>query len=238
MITALYLGWTDSATKQWFPLQKLTWSNGKYYMIYLQGMLDAMKISVGKRTLVNSGLAKLDRVKITKELPEDFRKRMPVNRPYTDVEELARLGLPNNLRRFNPIEYVARNGLCNLNYELCGETTPDKYNVYHFYFGTNDLPGIETTEYIQSHLQVGDLLDLKSDHIYHRGFLLGLAPSYVADLLNICPKALSISVAQINRSRFRFDKVLCHISMDGNIATPFSDCRYQPLVDIKTELAV
>jgi hypothetical protein len=28
MITALYLGWTDSATKQWFPLQKLTWSNG------------------------------------------------------------------------------------------------------------------------------------------------------------------------------------------------------------------
>ena len=65
MITGLFMGWTDPVSGRWFPIQKMTWNEGKYYTVYLQGMRSAMEISAAHRTLVRAGLAKLDRVKIS-----------------------------------------------------------------------------------------------------------------------------------------------------------------------------
>ena len=82
-ITGLFMGWTDPVTNNWFPLKKITWNEGKYYTVYLQGMLSAMQVSEAHRTTVKAGLAKLDRVAISNDIHVSFKVRMPVNRPFT-----------------------------------------------------------------------------------------------------------------------------------------------------------
>jgi hypothetical protein len=101
MITGLFMGWTDPFTKKWFPITKMTWKNDLYYTVHLQGMLLAMEVSPAYRTGVRSGLIKLDRVSISDGINVDFRPRMPVNRPYTDVAKLERLGLSTDLNLFD-----------------------------------------------------------------------------------------------------------------------------------------
>ena len=34
MITGLFMGWTDPVSQQWFPIEKMTWSQCKYYTVY------------------------------------------------------------------------------------------------------------------------------------------------------------------------------------------------------------
>jgi hypothetical protein len=133
MITALFMGWTDPVTKQWFPIKKMTWKQGKYYTVYLEGMLAAMKVSASHRTLVKSGIAKLDRVEITDDIQISFKTRMPVNRPFSNVEGLARLGLSTDLKLFDPFEYVARRGGYEGTdtYDLFAEITPDALGQYN-----------------------------------------------------------------------------------------------------------
>jgi hypothetical protein len=78
MITGLFMGWTDPVSKRWFPTKKMTWNQGKYYTVYLQGMRSAMEISEAHRTIVKAGLAKLDRVSVSSNIDVSFRTRMPV----------------------------------------------------------------------------------------------------------------------------------------------------------------
>ena len=119
MITALFMGWTDPATKCWFPLKKMTWHQDKYYVVYLQGMLSALEVSESHRTLVKTGLIKLDRLEVSRDINISFKSRMPVNRPFSDVEQLGRLGLSTNLNNFDPFEYVSRSS---------GRTIGDTYD--------------------------------------------------------------------------------------------------------------
>jgi hypothetical protein len=233
-ITGLFMGWTDPVTKNWFPLKKMTWNQGKYYTVYLQGMLLAMQVSEAHRTSINAGLAKLDRVAISNDIHVSFKVRMPVNRPYTDTLRLTRLGLSTDLRQFDPFEYIARSGGYNGGdtRDLCAETTPDKFGKYHFHFGSGDIKGLEISEYILNRLQVNDRLILKDRLIYHQDFLLGKAPGYIADLAKHHPQAIELTVAKINHDLFRFGKILCHASIDSKITIPFSDSHYQPLVDV------
>jgi hypothetical protein len=233
MITGLFMGWTDSVSKQWFPIKKMTWNQGKYYTVYLQGMRSAMEISEAHRTIVKAGLAKLDRITVSNNIDVSFRTRMPVNRPFTDVEELARLGLSNDLSKFDPFEYIARSG----GYsgvdtsDVFPEVTADLTEKYHFHFGSEYIEGVEISEYI-SQLQVGSELRIEDGLIYDRDTLLGKAPGYIANLAACHPLAVKLTVAQINHHVYKFDKLLCHAQIDGKTAIPFSDAHYQPLVDI------
>jgi len=232
MITGLFMGWTDPVSGRWFPIQKMTWSDGKYYTVYLQGMRSAMEISAAHRTLVKSGLAKLDRVKISDDIDVSFRTRMPVNRPFTDTLKLERLGLSTDLDRFDPFEYVARSGGYTVGdtSDLFAEVTPDLVGKYNFHFGIRSSDGIDISEYIHL-LQLGTKLSIKDGLIYHEDFLLGKSPGYIADVANHHPQAIELTVAQINHDIYKFGKLLCHAQIDSKVAIPFSDLDYQPLVD-------
>lgn len=233
MITGLFMGWTDPVSKRWFPTKKMTWNGGKYYTVYLQGMRSAMEISEAHRTIVKAGLAKLDRVSVSSNIDVSFRTRMPVNRPFTDVEELERMGLSTDLAHFDPFEYTARSGggVGGDTSDLFPEVIPDNFGVYHFYFGIGDIDGLDITEHIYS-LQLGSRLIIKDSLIYHDHSLLGQAPGYIADLAKNHPQAIDLTVDKINHDVYRFGKLLCHARIDSRVTIPFSDAHYQPLIDI------
>jgi hypothetical protein len=233
MITGLYMGWTDPVSNKWFPIEKMTWEKGKYYTVYLQGMLAAMEISEAHRTLVKFGIAKLDLVRITNDIEVSFRVRMPVHRPFDDLAKLERLGLSTDFTRFDPFEYVARSGgyTGSDTYDLFPEVTPDEFGKYHFYFGIRDIKEIEISEYIHQ-LKIGDQLTIKDNLIYHNGELLGRTPGYISDLAKLHPQAVKLTVAKVVHHAFRFGKLLCHVEIDSKVIIPFSDLQYQPLVNI------
>jgi hypothetical protein len=231
-VTALFMGWTDPNTNLWFPIKKMTWNDGKYYTVYLRGMLAAMDASETHRTLVKAGLAKLDRVKISGDIEVSFRTRIPVNRPFTDTNELERLGLSTDLSSFDPFEYIARSGgYGNDNSEIFAQVDPDRSGIYHFYSGTRYIEGVDPSEYI-SQLEVGDRLRVEKGSIYHQNLLLGRAAGYINDLVRYHPQAVSLTIAKINHDIYRFGKILCHLQVDGKVYEPFSDPYYQPLVDV------
>jgi hypothetical protein len=235
MVTALFMGWTDPVSKKWFPIKKMTWDNGKYYTVYLQGMLAAMEVSESHRTAVKHGLMKINRVRISNDIEVSFRVRMPVHRPFDDLAKLERLGLSTDLARFDPFEYVARSGgyTGSDSYDLFPEVTPDEFGKYHFYFGIRDIEGLEIDEYI-SQLEIGTQLTTKDNLIYHNGEVLGRTPGYLSDLANFHPQAFKLTVAKIIHHVYRFGKLLCHVEIDSKVIIPFSDLQYQPLVNILT----
>jgi hypothetical protein len=234
MITGLFMGWTDLVSKEWFPIKKMTWNDGKYYTVYLQGMLAAMEVSAAHRTLVKSGLAKLDRVKITDDIHVSFKTRMPVNRPFTSEWRLRRLGLSTDLTQFEPFEYVARSGggVGGDTSDLFPEVTCDEAGIYHFYFGIGNIEGNDISEYIKK-LEANDLLKIKNGLIYDdENFLLGTAPGYISDIDKHHPNSIELTISKINHDIYNGGKLLCHISIDSKNIIPFSDPHYQPLVDI------
>jgi hypothetical protein len=233
MITGLFMGWTDPISKQWFPIKKMTWNDGKYYTVYLQGMRSAIAVNPSKGTAVRAGLIKLEDVNISNELEVSFRTRMPVNRPFTDVEELDRMGLSTDLIQFDPLEYTARSGggVGGDTSDLFPEVTPDNHGTYHFHFGIGAIDELDITKYIRD-LQLGSRLTIKNGLIYHESSLLGQAPGYIADLAKHHPQAIDLVVDKINHDIYKFGKLLCHVRVDSLVVIPFSDRDYQPLVDI------
>ena len=136
MITGLFMGWTDPVSQQWFPTKKMTWNEGKYYTVYLEGMKAAIVANPSKGTAVKVGLIKLEEVEITNEIEVSFRTRMPVNRPFTDTLRLERLGLDTDLTQFDPWEYIGRSGGRSGadSSDLFPEVTPDELGTHipHF----------------------------------------------------------------------------------------------------------
>ncbi len=233
MITGLFMGWTDPVSNQWFPIKKMTWDRSKYYTVYLEGMLAAMQVSEAHRTLVKSGLVKLDRVEITDDIHVSFRTRMPVNRPFSSEWKLRRLGLSIDLTQFDPFEYISRSGgyTGGDTSDLFPEVTPDELGKYNFYFGIRYIEGIDISEYI-SQLQIGTKLMINDGLIYHQDFLLGKSPGYIADMAKYHPQAIELTVKQINHDIYKFGKLLCHAEIDNKVKIPFSDFHYEPLVNI------
>ena len=233
MITGLFMGWTDPISQQWFPVKKMTWNNGKYYTVYLQGMRSAIAVNSSKGTAVRAGLIRLDEVNISNEIEVSFRTRMPVNRPFTDVEELERLGLSTDLTQFDPLEYTARSGggVGGDTSDLFPEVAPDNLGTYHFHFGIGAIEALDITEYIRC-LQIGSRLTVKNNLIYHKDFLLGQAPGYIADLAKHHTETIDLTIDRINHDVYKFGKLLCHAHVNSQKAAPFSDLDYQPLVDI------
>jgi hypothetical protein len=228
MITGLFMGWTDPFTKQWFPITKMTWKNDLYYTVHLQGMLLAMEVSPAYRTGVRSGLIKLDKVSISDGINVDFRPRMPVNRPLTDVAKLERLGLSTDLNVFDPFEYIARSGgkSGGDSADIFPQVTPDDNGVYNFYFCIRAIKGIDSNQ-----LHLDPELVIRSGLIYHREILLDKAPGYIKDIAEYHPQSIKLTMAKISYS-FDRERILCHARIDSKVTTPFSDERYQPLVEL------
>jgi hypothetical protein len=70
--TALFIGWTNPETKQWFPVERLTWEGGKYEAVYLNGIHSAMAENPALRSFIAVLKVPLDRVEVSSSLPESF----------------------------------------------------------------------------------------------------------------------------------------------------------------------
>ncbi len=232
MITGLFMGWTDPVSKEWFPIKKMTWNDGKYYTVYLQGMRSAIAANPSKGTAVRAGLIQLDRVEITNEIEVTFRTRMPVNRPFSDIERLERLGLSTDLAKFDPFEYVARSGgrSGGDSSDIFPEVIPDRSGKYHFYFGIGAIKNLNISEYIHR-IDVKDRLIIKNGKIEHKDYLIGEIPGYIKHVSNNHTESITLTVSKINHDVYKFGKLLCHAEIDSQIYIPFSDFDYQPLVD-------
>jgi hypothetical protein len=232
MITGLFMGWTDPVSKKWFPIKKMTWSSGKYYTVYLEGMRLAIAVNPSQGTAVRAGLIDLDRIEVTNEIEVSFRTRMPVNRPFSDTIRLDRLGLSTDLAHFDPFAYIARSG------GRCGgdpcdifpETAHDKNGKYHFYFGVGLYEDLDISEYLHR-IQLDDRLIVNAGVISHKGYVIGTTPGYISHILRHHPRSVDLTVSKINHDTYKFGKILCHAEIDSKINTPFLDLDYQPLVD-------
>jgi hypothetical protein len=233
MITGLYMGWTDPISGRWFPIKKMTWSDGKYYTVYLQGMRSAIATNPSKGTAIKAGLIDLDRVEITNEIEVSFRTRMPVNRPFSDTERLGRLGLSTDLTKFDPFEYVSRSGGRSGadSSDIFPEIAPDRDGIYHYYFGIGAIENIDISEYIHR-VEVTDRLIVKNGQVFHKGYLIGETPGYIKDLKQHHTKSVEITVIKINHDVYKFGKLLCNAQINSRKYIPFTDFDYQPLVDI------
>jgi hypothetical protein len=245
MITAFFMGWTDSITKKWFPISKLTWHSGKCYEVYLQGILDAVEVSPLKKYMLEFGVYRINEVEISDRLTRNFSKLIPPNRSSLNMRpspnKLDLLTLPGDTNRLTPFEYAARDGSPkHNNHDIFPQVTPDECGIYNFYFGNMYVDGLKIDDYKKinnyiDRLNIGDLLSLINNSIYHNGYLLGEVPGYIADLYEHCPEAFKMTVAKINYTKFRFWNLICHVEIQGDKITPFSDRRYQPLIAISAE---
>jgi hypothetical protein len=236
LITGLFMGWTDFYSKEWFPVRKMIWIDREYHTVYLHGMLAATEISETQRAMVKSGLVKLDRIEVSDDIQLSFKRRMPVHRPFTDLEKLERLGLPRSLNKFDPFEYVARTGgyMATDNYDIFPQVTPNESGIYQFYFTAGAFDGVNITEYV-TRLQVGEGLSIEKGSVYHQNFLLDKVPGYINDIVKYHPQAIQVTVAKINHHRSGRTSLLCTIEISNEVYVPFGGLNYQPLVNILTK---
>ena len=229
MITGLFMGWTDSATKRWYPIRKMSSSVAGYRTCYVNGVFDAIEASPNMRLLFEKGLIKPDEVRITQEIPSVFAQRMPIARPENAIKELQFFDLPT--RPVDPIAYVSRSGGYSITdgYDVFPEVTADASGDYHFYFSPRNTTKLEVSvhEYIDK-LSVGTILEFdRMGYLYHGSTILGRLPGYLANMLD-SGRLIEIEVAKINSqtSGHYYYHLLCHTTVKFK---PFSGQSYQVL---------
>jgi hypothetical protein len=231
MITALFMGWTDPVSKQWFPIRKMSLTAAGYHTCYVNGVFQAIDVSPNLRLLFEKGLIKPDEVKISQDIPAIFAQRMPIARPEDAQEELEFFGLPKY--PVNPIAYASRSGgYSNTDgYDLFPEVTADGDGDYHFYFLPQHLVKLQasTHEYIDR-LSVGTVLDVDpAGYIAYENTILGKLPGYLADAIGH-DRSIEIEVAKVNsQTSWRYYHLLCHATVKFK---PFTESHYQALQSV------
>jgi hypothetical protein len=229
MITGLFMGWTDSVSKAWYPIQKMSKNADGYRTCYVNGVFAAIDASPNMQLLFKKGLIKPLEVKITKEIPSVFAQRMPIARPEDAVKELEFLDLPT--RPIDPIAYASRSGGYSITdgYDIFPEVTADANGNYHFYFLSGNLPdlGGSIHEYIDN-LSVGTILEFdRAGYLIHRSTILGKLPGYLVDVVG-CGRPIQIEVAKINSQiGWRYYHLLCHATVKSK---SFTEAKYQQVL--------
>jgi hypothetical protein len=224
MITALFMGWTDHTTGNWFPIRKMSTAKG-YEMTYLNGVFSAIETAVNMRAIFEKGVLKPDEVRTSTQIPNIFAERLPIARPEDARAELELLDLKSP---FNPIDFGARCGGYSVtdNYDLFPEVTPDADGHYHFYFPARNLPKSEISAHdCIDRLSIGQNLEFDlNGSIVHGGDVLGRLPGYLIDLVR-SNLPLEIEVAKINpQIGWRYYHLFCHVTVK---AKPFAEAKYQ-----------
>jgi hypothetical protein len=229
MITGLFMGWTDSVSKAWYPIQKMSKHGDGYRTCYVNGVYAAIEASANMQLLFKKGLIKPLEVKITKEIPSVFAQRMPIARPEDAVKELEFLDLPT--RPIDPIAYASRSGGYSITdgYDIFPEVTADANGNYHFYFSPRNITklGVSIHEYIDK-LSIGTILGFdRMGYLYHGSTLLGRLPGYLANMVE-GGRPIEIEVAKINSqtSGHYCYHLLCHTMVK---IKPFTESNYQVL---------
>lgn len=226
-ITGLFMGCYINENL-WVPVRKLIWDENIYRSGNLYGAISAMEQDPACRNYFS--LSPLDRIKVTREIPGDFSRRMPLDRPEEMPQHLPNLGLSATL--LDPIAYVARSGGYKQTdrFDVFPEIEPDSDGCYRFYFGLRELdllPDLATT---LSRLQPGDELAVKGSKTIHlaTNIILGLLPGYIVAMDGENPGMVKLAIELINsQSIYTHHKIICSATCRGFI--PFSDRSYQPI---------
>jgi hypothetical protein len=237
MITKLFMGWTDSFTNRWFPIKMLTWENDIYHEICLPGLLEVAKISPRIEGEIERGIHKINEIEVSQEIAGYFGRFVAPYTDYEGIDLISWLTLDGEETPLSTFEYVSRYSRAHLrerqDFDIFPQVAPDKNNVYHFYFGNEPSDGIEIDNYINQ-LKIGTSLSIANGCIYHEDFLVGQAPGYITDLYKCCPEGFKITIAKINDDRYIIWNLICHVEIEGSKFIPFSDSRYQPLINFKS----
>jgi hypothetical protein len=229
MITGLFMGWTDSVSKAWYPIQKMSKNADGYRTCYVNGVFAAIDASPNMQLLFKKGLIKPLEVKITKEIPSVFAQRMPIARPEDAVKELEFLDLPT--RPIDPIAYASRSGGYSITdgYDIFPEVTADANGNYHFYFSPRNITklGVSIHEYIDK-LSIGTILEFdRAGYLIHHSTVLGKLPGYLVDMVG-CGRPIQIEVAKINSQiGWRYYHLLCHATVKSK---SFTEAKYQQVL--------
>ena len=225
MITALFMGWTDPITKQWFPIRKMSLTSAGYRTCYVSGVFQAIDVSPNMRLLFEKGLIKPDEVKVSQKIPSLFAQRLPIDRPEDAIKELEFFDLK---RPVDPIVFGARSGGYSITdgYDLFPEVTADSTGDYHFYFLAQNLTkhGTSIHKYIDS-LSVSMVLEFdRHGYLTHDNTVLGQLPGYLVDAIG-CDLPIEIEIAKINsKVGWNYYHLLCHATVK---LKPFTEPKYQ-----------
>jgi hypothetical protein len=243
----LYLAWQDAFSQYWYPIGRLTWENGKYRFVYIQGSKDAEKS--GFHGL--PAFPDLSEVYESDELFPLFANRlMPRSRP--DYRNFIQwLSLPEH--EDDPFALLVRSG----GQRATGDTlaiypcpVKDSGGNYHQHFFVHGLRhlGEEVVTRV-SRLEEGELLKIMVDAQNNHDsralmlrtsdtegtLLVGWFPRYLTKEVQRFledPSSVKITVERVNPApapvQFR---LLCNLTVswpDG--FSPFQSGEYLPRV--------
>jgi hypothetical protein len=232
-ITALFMGCQVNASL-WVPVRKIIWDESGYRSGNLKGAIVAMESDPACQNYFN--LSPLDRIKVTREIPGDFSRRMPLDRPEEMPQHLPNLGLSANLT--DPIAYVARSGGYKQadRFDVFPEIEPDPDGCYRFYFGLRELHLLPDLRATATKLQPGDRLTVDGDKAIWSSInlALGVLPGYVLALDGENPGLVTLAIERVNpQAIYTHHKILCSATCQGFI--PFRLLDYQPIGDLYGE---
>ncbi|PSB48820.1 hypothetical protein C7B77_23705 [Chamaesiphon polymorphus CCALA 037] len=215
----------------WVPARKLIWDESGYRSGNVKGAIQA---------IINSSifhnyfsLSPLDRIDVTREIPGDFSRRMPLDRPEEMPQHLPHLGLSADL--LDPIAYVARSGGYKQtdSFDVFPEIDPDSDGCYYFYFGLRELHLLPELKSTLSTLKSGDKIAVRGKEAIHiaTNLTLGLLPGYIVAMDNENSGLLNLAIERINLGAiYTRHKIICSATCKGFL--PFSTPVYQPIGDL------
>jgi hypothetical protein len=229
-ITGLFMG-CQVNENLWMPVRKLIWDETGYRSGNLYGAITAMDNDPACRNYFS--LSPLDRVKVSREIPGDYSRRMPLDRPEEMPQHLPNLGLSAD--SLDPIAYVARSGGYKQadGFDVFPEIEPDPNGCYRFYFGLRELHLLTDLRATLNQLQPGNEVAVKGNKaIYVATNLdLGFLPGYIVALNEEHPELVKLAIERVNPDAiYTHHKVLCSATCQGFI--PFSSSAYQPIGEL------
>ena len=233
-IVGLFLGWQDSTSSLWLPVAKMTWASdlSQYCLRYTKGMEQAIEISPIEKSSFIHHPDRLYQSHLSENESLKFKSRMPLSRIRDVSLQQEWLGLPPN--PIDPIAYVSRSGGIRYqdSYDVFPEVKSDSVGNYHFHFSPLGIDKLEPCAY-QHLLQLtpGSYLNFTNGQLHSKQFNLGKLPGYLAQMVQDFPNAVQIEVAKVNPIAPQFHSLLCHVTVKGELLTPFTAPEYQPCVD-------
>ena len=88
-----------------------------------------------------------------------------------------------------------------------------------------------------SPIDPGHQLEVTDDRLNDGRFQLGRLPGYLREMARACPAAIQIEVCRVNPKAPQFHSLLCHVTINGALLTPFAAPEYQTYTSFKLENA-
>jgi len=242
MCKELILSWQDMKSREWFPVGRLSFDDGRYIFAYTKGALCAKESGF----LGLAGMIDLSKVYYSDIIFPVFQNRI-LNKSRPDRSDfLSWLNI--NLDSYSQLEELARTGGIKATDSLQLYPVPsienNKYHVNFFAHGVSHLPKYYKER--ANNLLVGEKLylcaDYENEHDKNALFLrtkdpveiVGYCPKFFAEdfneLFSASKESFNINLVKVNTKAPEQLRLLCELSCEWpNGFSPFSKKGFQLL---------